>query len=81
MCGSPSVANQLWKGFLCCPVAVFCSSPSRLPGGQCNGALPPCETLQKTFVLIQPRRKHFQQKMTDTLDCKRSSSVFAQMNS
>ena len=30
MCGSPSVGNRPWKGFLCCSVAVFCSSPSWL---------------------------------------------------
>ena len=35
------VNSQLWRGFVCSPVAVFSSSPSQRLGVPCTGASPP----------------------------------------
>ena len=56
MCGSPSLSNLQWMGYLHYPVVGFWPSASQLLGGPYTGALLPCGILQKTFFLTQLRK-------------------------
>ena len=49
MCGSPSVSNLQWMGYLHYPVVGFWPSASQLLGGPYTGALLPRGIRQKTF--------------------------------